>query len=434
MSYRVESYQINPGTSAWTECERLCFKSKNLYNYANYIVRQAFLKKDKSGKYLNNFDLYKLLKSHDCYTSMPAKLAQSVLIQLHQNWKSFFSACKEYKKNPTKFLGPPKPPHYKDKNGRNSVTFNTQVYSKTALRQNLIKLSSLSFLTELRTFEHIDRDGVVTYKFDQNIRDITLIPFNDCYKIIVKYLDMTQKTIIQNNICAGIDLGLNNLAAIATNNQQLPSLLINGRHLKSINQFYNKEKAKLQLKLDTSTSKRGHKRIQEEIHKLTRKRNNKIKHELHQASNMIVNQLSAANVSRLVIGKNDGWKQETNMGKRNNQNFANIPHAKLIEMLRYKWERLGGRFETTEESYTSKCSFLDNEVIGKHTTYMGKRNRRQFVSNLGFEINADINGAANILRKVVNNAWASWSNAELIEGFVVSPPRVTPGESCKTKH
>jgi len=227
---------------------------------------------------------------------------------------------------------------------------------------------------------------------------------------------------------------LNNLAAIATNNQQLPSLLINGRHLKSINQFYNKEKAKLQLKLDTSTSKRGHKRIQEEIHKLTRKRNNKIKHELHQASNMIVNQLSAANVSRLVIGKNDGWKQETNMGKRNNQNFANIPHAKLIEMLRYKWERLGGRFETTEESYTSKCSFLDNEVIGKHTTYMGKRNRRQFVSNLGFEINADINGAANILRKVVNNAWASWSNAELIEGFVVSPPRVTPGESCKTKH
>jgi putative transposase len=142
---------------------------------------------------------------------------------------------------------------------------------------------------------------------------------------------------------------------------------------------------------------------------------------------MLVTQLVSLGVSTIVVGKNTGWKQEINIGTKNNQNFVYLPHAKFIEMLKYKWEQAGGTVVTQEESYTSKCSFLDNEPVKKHETYLGKRVKRGlFVSSTGRELNADVNGAGNILRKGISNAFGLWLKDELIKGFCSYPRRLTP--------
>ena len=189
-------------------------------------------------------------------------------------------------------------------------------------------------------------------------------------------------------------IGVNNLCAIGSN--VLKPIIINGKPLKSINQYYNKKLAKLksELKNEKKTSKR--------IKSLTNKRNNKVNDYLHKSSRLIVNYLVSNNINTLVIGKNKEWKQNAKIGKRNNQNFIQIPHTRFIEMLEYKCKLEGITVIVTEESYTSKCSFMDNEPIKKHTNYVGKRVKRGlFKSSKGILINADLNGSLNILKKVV---------------------------------
>ncbi len=432
-SYRVDSYFIGSNNIAWNACDSLCWDVKNLRNYANYIIRQEFF---NNKKYLNYNHIQKKLQTAraNCYVKLPAKLAQAVLRELDQNWQGFFGAVREFKKNPKKFLGVPKPPHYIDtKKGRYGVSFNIQTISKVWLRENLLKLSSLDFLIKLRLFESVDSDGVVTYRCDPNLRDVSIIPKNDGYLVIAKYLDVSPKEKVASGYVAGIDLGVNNLAAIATNNKEQSQFLVNGRPLKSMNAFFNKRLSKLRSELDLNQTKRGKKRIEKEIKKLCRKRSFRIKNYLHNVTKMLANQLASAGVTHLVVGKNIGWKQEVNIGTMTNQNFVNIPHARFIDMLQHKWEKLGRTFETTEESYTSLCSFLDKEEICYHDSYLGKRKTRGlFVTSKGLKMNADINGGANILTKVISNAFDLWSNEDLIKGFVVSPRRLTMSKSGDT--
>ena len=280
--------------------------------------------------------------------------------------------------------------------------------------------------------ESIDSDGVVSYHPRPNLKEVSILPHNDGYLIVAKHLEANTNSSVTEGHWAGVDLGINNLAAIATTNKDASSYLINGKPLKSMNAYYNKKLARLRSELDTNKTKRGKKRIKSKIQKLSRKRQFKVNHYLHVVSNMLVNQLVSNGVTNLVIGKNDGWKQETNIGKVNNQNFVNIPHARFIEMIKYKWEKTGRIFKTTNESYTSKCSFLDLEEICKHDTYKGQRVKRGlFVSSQSHKINSDINGAGNILRKVIKNAWSSWTQEDLIQGFVVSPVRLTANEFHK---
>lgn len=425
-SYKVDSYFIDKNNDAWSSCDQFCWNVKNLRNYANYIIRQDYI---KNKKYLNYNKIEKILKLDrpECYLKVGAKLAQSVLKELNDNWVSFFRAKSEYYKNPKKFLGPPKMPGYKDsKTGRFGMNFTIQSISDKFLRTSFLKLSSLDFLIKLRLLENIDADGVVTYIRNPNLRDVTITPKNDGYLIITKYLDLDPIVTVEKCHSAGIDLGVNNLAAISTTNKKHPSFLVNGRPLKSINAYFNKQLAKLRSELALNKTKRGKKRIDLKIKKLCRKRSFKVKHYLHEASKMVVNQLVSADVTHIVVGKNVGWKQETNIGKVGNQNFINIPHAKFIDMLKYKWTKLGRTFDVIEESYTSKCSFLDHEEICKHETYLGKRGPRGlFTSNKGYKMNSDVNGAGNILRKVTSNAFDLWSTEDLVKGFVVSPRRIT---------
>ena len=208
--------------------------------------------------------------------------------------------------------------------------------------------------------------------------------------------EKSSKDIVTNNRYAAIDLGLNNLATISSNVTK--PFIVNGKPLKSINQYYNKTKSNLQSKL--KNNEKSNKRISS----LNLKRNNKINDYLHKSSTFIVNYLVSNNISTLIVGHNKEWKQNIKIGKKNNQNFVSIPHSRFKELLKYKCELEGIKYIETEESYTSKCSFLDNEEICKHTSYKGKRIKRGlFKSNDGTLINSDVNGSLNILKKVVGN-------------------------------
>lgn len=190
----------------------------------------------------------------------------------------------------------------------------------------------------------------------------------------------------------GIDIGLDNLASCVSNNGSC--FIINGRPLKSINQYYNKRLAFLKSKL------KDNKQISKQIRSLTNKRNNKIKDYLHKASRILINHVVSNGINTIIIGHNKYWKQEINIGKRNNQNFVSIPFNMFISMISYKATLEGVNVKIVEESYTSKCSFLDNERICKHESYKGRRTKRGlFKTSFGKIINADINGAFNIIRK-----------------------------------
>jgi putative transposase len=197
-----------------------------------------------------------------------------------------------------------------------------------------------------------------------------------------------------------IDLGVNNLASVVYNVSN-KAILIDGKRLKSINQYYNKKRSYLQSKLKKVNGKKNSRRLMS----LTRRRNNKVKDYLHKASKEIINICLKEDITTLIVGHNDGWKQNVNLGKRNNQNFVSIPFEMFISMLRYKSERQGLRFVEVNEYHTSKCSSFDLESVGHHDTYVGRRVRRGlFKTRDGILINADINGSYNIMRKVKGDA------------------------------
>ncbi len=381
----VEQHVIDSNNKIFAEIDAAAFASKNLYNVANYIMRQAFI---GAGFILDMKALYAEAKLTEAYCGLPRKVSNDVLRQVLRDWKSFNAARKEFAANPSKFLGRPKLPHYKGKqDGRNLLVFDIQAISKPLLKIKQVKLSGLSFIVKTK---------------QSDVDCVRIVPKKTHYVIEVVYTTEVQQSDLDYTLVAGIDLGLNNLAVIASNKPGFQPVVVNGRPLKSINQFYNKRKAELQSILGSEKA-RSHR-----IDRLTDKRNRRVNHYLHTASRKIIDMLVANGIGLLVIGKNQGWKQEIGIGKRNNQNFVSIPHARFIDMLTYKAALVGINVVVTEESHTSKCSFLDMEPIGHHGTYQGKRIKRgMFRSSTGKLINADLNGAYNIIRKVAPSAFAN---------------------------
>ena len=385
LSERTYIHQSNKG---FKELDILSHLSKNLYNAALYTIRQYFF---KTSKYLNTYFLDKQFKTeHNVdYYSLPAKVSQQVLKQADSNFKSFFKLIKLQKTRncPSKI----KIPGYLDKNNRNILTYTSQAISRVELHKGFIHPSGMKccFKTEVK-----------------NPRQVRFIPKGNYFIMEVLYKTEDTEMKEDNGRYASIDIGVNNLAAL-TSNISTP-LIINGRPLKSINHFYNKKRAELcsrqEVKLNSNTDEKEniHVRQTKRMQRLSLKRDCRINDYLHKASHYIVNQLVSENVNTLVIGYNKLWKQNTRMGRMNNQNFVQIPFQKFIRMLEYKCRLNGINVVKTEESYTSKCSFLDNEEINKHEEYKGKRIRRGlFRSSDGTLINADINGSLNILKKAV---------------------------------
>ena len=396
----VSKHIIDRNHWLYKRLDNLCFLSKNLFNYANYLIRQKFI---ISGEYLDYYKIQKLCQGKTDYLALPAKVSQQVLLRLHESWKSFFAATKEYNLHPDKFKARPKIPRYKHKIlGRNVLTYTVQAISKEWLKKGIINFSKTQIFLTTKVRE---------------INKVRIVPKTYHYSIEVVY-EVKAVTGSSSGVewIAGIDIGLNNLATITSNLKGFGPLIINGKPLKSINAYYHKKKAMLQSYL------KGERQTSIKINHLTHKRNVKVDNYLHNPSRFIINHLAANRIGTLVIGKNDNWKQGINLGKRNNQNFVAIPHARFIEMLTYKAQLAGIVVKVIEESYTSKCSFLDNEPCVKHLEYEGKRIKRGlFRAGDGRLINADVNGSANIVKKAFPNAFA-----EGIQGVIVRPVRVTP--------
>lgn len=230
----------------------------------------------------------------------------------------------------------------------------------------------------------------------ENPQQVRIIPKKWFYVIEVVY-EVKENAIKQNQRVASIDLGLNNLATVVTNDGDNP-ILISGKKLKSINQYYNKmtSKKKSLLPYNVFTSK--------SLDRLWLKRNNKITYEIHKITKFLANYFDERDISKVIIGNNSGWKNGINIGKRNNQNFVNIPYITFINQLTYKCKLLGITVITREESYTSKAYFLDYDEISNHedeTSYKfsGKRIKRGLYRSSTRKINADVNGAYNIMVK-----------------------------------
>ena len=385
-------------------------QSKNLYNHANYLVRQKFV---ETGKWLRYQQLDKLLKQdsdYPDYTNMPtAQSAQQTLRLLDTNWKSFFKSIKDWSRNKDKYSGKPKLPKYKPKDGQMVLVLTNQQVKQ--------KGNQLRFPKSFGGFTVTPR--CVTLPNFEKLNQVRIVPRNQVFCVEIVYSIFVGDTVFRDNgRIMSIDLGLDNLATVVTNTGLQP-MLINGKGLKSINQYYNKQNAHYQRIAKQMNGKNYTNRL----HQLTRKRNFKIEDALHKISRFIVGVALENDITTIVIGNNKNWKQSISLSRRTNQSFVTIPHQKLIEQIVYKAQLQGIRVIRTEESYTSGTSFLDGESPVKEF-YDKKRRiyRGLFRSNQGVFVNADVNAGYQIMKKVFPNVFADG-----IEGVVLHPVRVTIG-------
>ena len=360
----IEKHQIKYHSKEHKECDKLCFLSKNLYNSTLYTIRQHYF---NTKRYLTYPEVNKqfAFDNQPDYRALPAKVALWTQKLVDQNFKSFFALLKTENLN-----WRPKLPKYLHKTKWRQMVF----YYNQALsfkQKGFVKLS-WTFI-KLKTNKDISFARIVPNKWKYTIELWYKVPLREIITPQWKY--------------AWIDLWVNNLVTLVSN--CFNPLIINWRPLKSINQYYNKATSELRR---TSYSRK----------KLWNRRKNKINDYLHKTSRYLVNHLVSNKIDTLVIGYNKEWKQETKLWKVNNQNFVNIPFQKLIDMLSYKCRLVWIKVEMQEESYTSKCSFLDNESVEHHEKYLWKRlNRWLYQSSKWKLINADVDWALNILRKHV---------------------------------
>ena len=403
---RVERHIIDRQNKWYKLLEEKCHIAKNVYNHGNYVIRQEFI---KNGKYLSYKEVEKILHNDieypDYWDLGLANSSQQILRTLDKNWKSYFKAIKDFSQHPEKYNGKPKLPKYKRKKG----------LKEFALTYNQFKLKSDNLIHFPKTLNGFTiKPNFINSQYDK-IQQIRFVPQNDRITVEIIYL----KTIVDFNIKSdnfiGIDLGIDNFATIVSNNGI--ARIINGKGLKSINRYYNKLIAKNKSKLDLAKSETEY---SHKLYSITNKRNDKVDYFMHSASSYVVNLALSNNVSTVVIGKNEGWKNECNIGKINNQKFVQIPYNSFIAKLEYKCQEVGITLITVDESYTSGTSFLDDELPIKDNYNKKRRIKRGlFKSNQGKFINVDVNAACQILRKVFVNAFKP-DNI----GFVMNPVKV----------
>ena len=404
---RVEKHIIKYNSPYYQMLCDFTHKSKNLYNHANYIVRNEFI---NNGKWIRYNDLDKILKADlefDDYRQMPtAQCAQQTLRLLEKNWKSFFEAMKEWNKNKDKFLGRPKLPNYKPKDGKIILILTNQ---NVKLKDNVLFFPKVfNGFTMAPVFTKLD--NFVSFQ------QVRFLPQHNSFVIELVYnVEISDSKLPDNGKYLSIDIGLDNLATVVNNFGEKP-FIINGKGLKSINTYFNKK-----ISHYREIANRMNKRYYtNRMFRLTQKRNNKIDDYIHKASSYLVKYALSVGANTIVIGNNKEWKQKSNMSRKINQSFVGIPHKKFIQMVQYKACNVGINVILTEESYTSGTSFVDREIPNKDNYNKSRRVcRGLFVSNEGIKVNADANGAYQILKKVFPDAYT-----EGIEGVVLHPFRV----------
>ena len=404
---RVEKHILKQNNMFYSLIDDFCFKAKNLYNHANYIIRQAFCTENNWVRY-GELDL--ILKNdieYPDYKEMPtAQSAQQILRLLDKNWSSFFKAIKDWGMHKDKYLGKPKLPKYKSKNGREILILTNQ---NVKLKGGILKFPK-TFKGFNITPKFINRTDFISFQ------QVRFLPRNKHIIIELVYNIEVPETVRSNGRYLSIDIGVDNLVAMTNNFNKVP-VLINGKGLKSINQYYNKKLAYYKS-ITKIVNKKNYSNRQ---NKLTMKRNAKILDYIHKASRYVVNYAKKNDVSVIVIGYNKEWKQNSTMCKQVNQTFIQIPFSKLIDQIKYKAEEFGIEVILVEESYTSGTSFLDNEQPIKDYYNKSRRiHRGLFKSNSGVLINSDVNGAFQIMKKLFPRVFADG-----IEGLVFNPVKVS---------
>src|SRR6266566_4313804 len=343
----VEQHMIGQDDLRYKQLDDAAFASKNLWNLANYYVRQSFIFEHT---YLNNIEVFHLVKSSDAYKALPAKVSNQVLIQLHKAWVAFFEAMQQWREHPQKFLGRPQLPKYKHKTaGRNLLVYEKGAVSRRALKRGRISLSGLGEL-------------VNTLQKKAAVVQARVVPRGTHYVVEVVYERKEEQSCGDSSLFAALDLGVSNLAAITSNKPGFVPMLVNGRVLKSINQGYNKQREHLQKKLAKENRFTSH-----QLDTLTDKRNRRVTHQLHLASKAIIGLLVAEGIGTVTI---------------------------------------------TEESYTSQASFFDRDAMpvydpndqGEHT-FSGRRDGRWYRVKGRRPMHSDVNGSYNIGRKVFPTAF-----------------------------
>lgn len=477
--YRTLQFNINANHSLFKYCNDICLNSKNLYNIANFYIRQCYFglhknpsdrndnennvinslndkltkinkkktttfdeRKDynhkdgrkkktepkllkplsETNKFLdkgfNNLDCFFREIEQSDYLSLPSQTNQKTIDILYRDWKSFFNANKEYYKNPSKFSGKPKLPKYAKKDGRKIVTHTNQ---SCKIKQNKDGVNYLIF-PKTKLILELGNAPLNSNK----LKEVRIIPDSNCYTIelvlsvpksVVKVTKETSNRII------GIDLGVDNFATISNNIGLIP-IIIKGKELKAKNQFYNKQRGHYYSLLRMGKNSNQCSFTSKRLKNIDSNRYAYIKDFFHKKSKDIVNYCVLNNIDTIVIGKNKGWKSNVEMRKNDKQNFISIPYNLFISILTYKANEKGILLIEQEESYTSKASFLDKDKIPTYgeekevPVFSGRRIKRGlYKTEKKVLINADVNGASNIIKKCFDKAF------EKIElGYLVKSP------------
>jgi putative transposase len=343
-----------------------------------------------------------LKESSRNYKLLKAQTSQQLLKVVGKNWASFFKAIKDWKRHHEKYRGRPRIPQYKDKDGTFMLIFTNQNCTLNA-NNELVLTMSRSFKDAYPQFKEPIRITIPHYPnkdFSSSYQQVRILPRRKYFEIEIVYRE--EEAVhphLDNGRYLALDLGVNNLVT-AVENRNVPPFIISGRILKSVNQFWNKKRAKLLSIKDKQQL--GWKQLLDE---LTTNRNSMVYDYLHKSARFIIHYCLANNIGNICVGELKHIKDGVKLGKRNNQNFVNIPLQKFKQLITYKAQLVGITVHEVNEAYTSKCSALDVEPIKKHKHYLGQRITRGVFRGLHALVNADVNGALNILRKVIGDAF-----------------------------
>ena len=391
MYLTVKNQLKNLSVREYTTLLTLCRLSKNLFNEALYSVRQYYFSERQYLRYENN---YHVCKGSENYQALGTEIAQQTLKVVDRFFKSFFALINKAKSGSYQF-SMINLPHYLKKDGWFSL-----IIPRIKIKDGYFTLPmSRDFKKEHGEL----RFSIPPNIADKEIQQVRIHPRDNARFFEIEYIyeQPEMKANVDAEKFLGIDFGLDNLATCVTS--EGASFIIDGKQIKSYNRLYNKENARLQSIKD----KQKHKGLTARQYRNLRKRNARINHAMSIAARKIITYCINHRIGNIVVGYNPDWKREIHIGTQNNQNFVQIPHGQLREKLAYLCELYGINYVEQEESYTSKASFFDKDELPTYNAdnpqkyqFSGTRiTRGQYRTSTGYILNADVNGALNILRK-----------------------------------
>jgi len=402
---RVEKHKIKRKSEYYELFEHFSINCNNLYNHANYVVKNKF---KEEGVWTRYGELDKILKNdleyNDYRTVGSTAVAQQCLRLLDKNWTSYFKALKDYKKHPDKYSGCPKMPSFRPKKDRNIL-----IFTNVAAR-----LTKDGYIRFPKAYEHFTiKPNFLEDKNFVSYQQTRVIPrYNSFVVELVYTINIPDETKPDNDKYMAIDVGLNNLATIVTN-VGLKPVAINGKGIKSVNTRFNKEVGRIRSELKT-VDKANYSLAAEN---LILRRNNKIDDVFHKASRYIVNYALEHDINTIIVGDAKGWKNTHEQSEHEQEQSigTQIPFENFIHMIEYKAQTEGINVAVVDETYTSGTSFLDNEEpIAENYDNSRRVTRGLFVSNNGTEINADVNAAYQIMKKLVTSIDSSIVTEEML--------------------